>query len=120
MRRHKTKEPIGPATAPRIEAPMTARQNSSSMALSVVFAMCVPLDRAGRRVAVVVMMAVERDLIRNAGPEQLNKRRILRHRLRIAFAADVLIEADDVIGRGHHHMQIVADQKDAGGKLAPK
>ena len=44
MRRHRTKQPIGPATAPSIAAPATARQNSSSiMIMSVMVVVMVRL-----------------------------------------------------------------------------
>jgi len=64
---------------------------------------------------VIVVVGIDRQLA--AAAEQRDERRVARHRARIAFATDMMVEADNAIGLAHHHMQIVADQKDAAGKL---
>jgi len=61
----------------------------------------------------VVMMGVERQLARGARAEQFGEGRIAHHRMGIALATDMAVEADDPVGLRHHHMQIVADQEHA-------
>src|SRR4051812_30638520 len=119
MRRHSTKQPMGPATAPKIAAPATARQKSSSMR---VLPGCGPIARAGkdrarRGVGVIMMMGVKGDLLGNPGSEQSDESGIAHHSSGIAFAANVVVQADHVIGGRHHHVKIMADQKNGCAEL---
>src|ERR1700735_3583624 len=102
MRRHSTKQPSGPAAAPKSPAPSAARMRKSSMrAVSVIVA--VPM-------AVIVAMGVKRERVGHARPEQLREGGIAHDLLGLAFAADVAVEADDAVGLRHHDMQVVAHQ----------
>ena len=49
--------------------------------------------------------------------EQARILRVLRHGLRHARAADVAVDADDAVARGHDDVQIVADQQHADAAL---
>src|SRR5258706_10012415 len=97
MRRHRTKQPIGPATAPSMAAPATARQKSSSMMvmpMMVVLVMVVVRrlgveDRARSAVGVIVAVGIERDLIGHTRAEQSDESGIAHHGGRIAFAANM-------------------------------
>src|ERR1700686_5834296 len=104
MRRHRTKQPIGPATAPNSAAPATARQNSSSMPIMSVMVVVMRrnMENCPRRaVRVIVAMAVKRDLVGHLRAEQSDEGRIAHHGSRIALAANMPVETDHVIGRRH-------------------
>ena len=74
-------------------------------------------DGPGRRVAVIVVVGIERDLFGDGGSEQRDEGRVLSDPFGVAFAADMPVKSDDTIGRRHHHMQIVADEKNGGAQL---
>ena len=59
-------------------------------------------------VIMVVVMLINRHHRRHVLPEQMGKFRVARHRLRGAGTANMMIKADDLPGRGHDHMQIMA------------
>src|SRR6476659_3287184 len=111
MRRHRTKQPIGPATAPSIAAPATARQNSSSIMMMPVMAAMVMgrgmNNRARGAVGMIVAMGVEGDLVGHIWAEQSDEGRIAHHGCRVAFTANMPIETDDMVGRGHHDVKVV-------------
>ena len=70
---------------------------------------------ACQRMGVVVTMGIERQLAARA--EEFEEGGIARDRARVAFAANMMVEADDAIGLAHHHMQIMADQKNAAAEF---
>src|SRR6266567_2949729 len=110
MRRHSTKLPIGPATAPSIAAPATAPQNSSSMPIMSVIAVVMRPgveNRARRAVRMIVAMGVERDLIGHLGAEQSDKGGVAHHGSRIPLAADMPVETDHMIGRRHDDVKVM-------------
>src|SRR3954468_12436005 len=121
MRRHSTKQPIGPATAPSMAAPATARQNSSSMMVMSGMARVVRRmkDRPRRAMRVIVAMGVERDLIGHARTEKSDESRVAHHRGGVALAANMPVEADNMIGRRHDDVEVVADQQDGRAQLGP-
>src|SRR5580658_1913819 len=106
MRRHTTKEPSGPATAATPRPARPARSTKSSMLA----------DLFRRVVAVVVAMSVKREGV-DGHAEQGAIGGIAAHRLGMAAAADMVIEADDAVGRGHHQMEIMRDQQDPAPRL---
>src|SRR3569832_1762571 len=97
MRRHSTKQPMGPAAAPRRPAPAAARHRKSSM--------------AGPRVGVIVAINVEREFACDAWPKQLRESGILYDLLCPSLAADMAIETNHAIRLLHHHMQIETDEQ---------
>src|SRR5438874_12789047 len=114
MRRQSTKLPIGPATAPSIAAPATARQNSSSMPVMSGMVVVRPRveNRARGAVRVIVAMGVKGDLIGRLRPEQSDEGGIAHHGGRIALTADMPVETDHMIGRRHDDVKVMADQED--------
>src|SRR5579864_7940099 len=106
MRRHTTKEPSGPATRATPIPASSARSRKSSMGL----------DLAGDVMAVIMRMGVEREAL-DRGAEKRAVGGIARHRLRVPAAADMVIEADDAVGGGHHQMEIVRHQQHAAAML---
>lgn len=70
----------------------------------------------------VVMVGVDRQHLLLRSAEQAGKLGVARHALRFAVTADVAIEADHLVGAGHHQMQIVGDHQhgavELGGQLA--
>src|ERR1700682_6406858 len=109
MRRHRTKQPIGPATPPSSAAPATARQNSSSMPIMSVMVVVMPRNvenPARRAVRMIVAMAVKRDLIGHLRAEQGDEGGIAHHGSRIALAANMPVETDHMIGRSHDDVKV--------------
>ena len=60
---------------------------------------------------VVVMVAVDGDRARRARAEEPEIFRRFRNLVRATRAADVAVQADDAVGRGHHDMKVVRDQQ---------
>ena len=63
--------------------------------------------RAVGQMSVVMGMFIDGQRRRRPAAEQLAVLAALRHRTGRALAAHMTVQADDAIGRGHHHMQIV-------------
>ncbi len=68
---------------------------------------------------VVVVVVVDGELARHVFAEQGQVGGIPGHRLGTSGAADVVVEADHLVGRRHHQVQIVGNQKDATAPLVP-
>ncbi len=64
-------------------------------------------------VVMIMVMGVGRDHAGRRGTKELGEFRILLDFLRPAFAADMAIEADDMIAFGHHHVQVMAHHENA-------
>jgi hypothetical protein len=59
-------------------------------------------------VLVGMMVRVNREAIACSGAKQREVGGVRADRLGLAVAADVVIQTDDLVGRGHHQMQVVA------------
>ena len=70
-------------------------------------------------VIVIVVVRVGRDHACRGRPEELGELRVLLDLGGASLAADMAVEADDVIALRHHHMEIVADHEDAAAVLLP-
>jgi hypothetical protein len=68
---------------------------------------------AVRVVPVIVMMVIDGEGFDRLGTEQGDEGRIAAHRFRVADAADVVVKANDPVGRRHDQMQIVRNYQDA-------
>lgn len=68
-------------------------------------------------VPMVVMVVIDRNRFGDLMSEGFNKRRVVGNIGGIAAAADMLIQANDLVGRGHDQMEIVGDHEHAAVKL---
>src|SRR5579883_3681427 len=109
MRRHTTKEPRGPATAATPRPAKTARQRKSSMPMRL-------RRRDGTVMAVVMVVRIEREAIDRAAEERAISG-IAAHHLGQAAAADMMIEADDMVRRRHDEMEVMRDEQHAAAAL---
>ncbi len=70
----------------------------------------------------VVMVGVDRQHLLLWSTEQAGKFGVAGHALRFAVTADVAVEADHLVGAGHHQVQIVGNHQhgivELGGQLA--
>src|SRR6185437_1962239 len=104
------KEPSGPATSATPSPASTARTMKSSMAgrrfggVAVVMVLVI--------VGMVVVVGVDGEAVDRRAEERAIGG-IAAHRVGMATAADVMIEADDAVGGGHHQMQVVRYQQHA-------
>src|ERR687891_459148 len=107
MRRQTTKQPSGPAiaatpTPPRIARTMKSSSMASTLAMWRLFrGRLLRHDLAGEIVGVVVLMRIDGEAGGRPRPEQRHILGVAAHGLGPARAADVAIEADHAIGRGH-------------------
>lgn len=69
------------------------------------------LAATAKAVRVVMMVGVDRELA--AWAEEALIGAVAAHRLGAAGAAHMLVEADHVVGRGHHHVEVVTDEENA-------
>lgn len=69
-----------------------------------------------RQMGVVMVMAVNRKAPRARSTEELHIFRALADSLRCSAATNMPVQADDRVGLGHHHMQIVRDQQNAAAR----
>jgi len=67
----------------------------------VVMVMRRGLQMAPSAVGMIVAVGIERDLIGHARPKQSDEGGVAYHGGRIAFAANMAVEADNVIGSRH-------------------
>src|SRR6185437_4101762 len=111
MRRHTTKDPSGPATTATPIPASSARSTKSSMA---------GRHLRGLVVGLMVLVIVRMVMVVGVDGEAVDRRAeeraiggIAAHRVGMATAADVMIEADDAVGGGHHQMQVVRHQQHA-------
>src|SRR5215472_11471577 len=102
MRRHTTKAPSGPATMATPIPARAARSTKSGIARHL-FREVMP---------VVVVMRIEREAL-DRGPKEGAIGGIAAHRLGMAAAADVVVEADDTTRRRHDEMEIMRHQEHA-------
>jgi hypothetical protein len=56
---------------------------------------------------VAMVMIIKCQSTRLCRAEQFEKRRVVTDMLGVARTADMVIEADDMVGRGHHQMQVM-------------
>lgn len=63
-------------------------------------------------VVVIMIVTVKRQRPLGSCPEQRAVLRRIGHNLRRSFTADMPVEAQDAVGRGHHNVQIVAHHQD--------
>ncbi len=68
---------------------------------------------AGQIMAMIVMVVIDAERARGLGSEQAHIFGMLRHCLRDARAADVVIEADDAVALRHDDVQVVRDEQHA-------
>ena len=67
----------------------------------------------------VMAMGIERDLIGHPWAEQSDEGGIAHHGGGVAFTTNMPIETDDMIGRRHDDVKVVADQKDGRAEFRP-
>ena len=60
----------------------------------------------------IMAMGIERDLIGHPWAEQSDEGGVAHHGGCVALAANMPIEADDMIGRRHDDVKVVTDQQD--------
>lgn len=70
-------------------------------------------------VAVIVVMAVERQRALGAGAKERAVFLGLGHLFGRTFAADMTVEADHPVGGGHDDVEIMAHHQDGAAKLGP-
>jgi len=63
------------------------------------------------------VVLIERDVRMTTETKQCLKFIRLRYRDRRAGAADVSVEADDLVGFGHDHVQVVGNHQDPAVKI---
>src|SRR5579872_2050318 len=96
MRRQTTNAPRGPAAAATPIPAASARRTKSSMIMGV-----------------VVMMRIDRETVDRRSEERAIGR-VTGHRLGMAGAADMMIEAEHAVGGRHYQMKIMRDQQHCG------
>jgi hypothetical protein len=69
-------------------------------------------DVAGGVVDMIVIVNVDRHIARDLGSEQFQIGGVAQHRLRVPGAADMMVDADHLVGRRHHQMQVVGHHQD--------
>src|SRR5690554_3284350 len=118
-RRQTTEQPSGPATTATPRPPIRARQKKSPSTASLMLMVTGSLMAgAGNNVAVQVMlvvmvMMIHRQRFRYLVAEGFDKGRVVGNIRRIAAAADMLVQADHLVGGSHHQVQVVRDHDDA-------
>src|SRR5690554_1438187 len=109
MRRQTTKAPSGPASAAMPMPPASARIRNSATMMSTAFIRLrmVNDDIAMGIMLVAMVMIIKCERTRLCRAEQFEKRRVVADMLGVARTADMMIEAHDMVGRGHHQMQVM-------------
>ena len=79
----------------------------------------VAFDAVGKAMFMVVAVFVEGQSISSLGSEQADIFRVLGHLVGLARAAHMAIEAYNVVGCSHHHMQIVGNHQHTAAALIP-
>ena len=77
-------------------------------------------DVAGGVVDMVVVVDIDRHVARDLGAEQFQVGRVAQHRLRMPGAADMVVDANHLVGRCHHQMEVVGDHQDAAAAAVAK
>jgi hypothetical protein len=70
-------------------------------------------------VFVVMIMVIDAQLCGDTLPKQGNKCRMARDCLGTPGTANMLVQANDVIGRSHHHVQVVGNHQDTAPSMIP-
>ena len=70
-------------------------------------------------VIMIVVMRIGRDDPRGLRAEELGEFRIVPHRFRPAFAADMAVEADDAVAFRHDHVEIMRHHQYAAAMAPP-
>jgi hypothetical protein len=76
-------------------------------------------DMTGEVVAVIVVVGVDGEGPRIVGGEHGHVFGVAAHGLGVARAAEVAVDADDPVGRGHDDVEVVGDHQDAAAPQAP-
>ena len=59
----------------------------------------------------VVMVGIDCQALGNTCAEKLEESRVITHLLRLSMTANMMIQADDLIGSRHHQVQIMRDHQ---------
>jgi len=65
----------------------------------------------------IVMMRIHGKAIGDMFAKKRGKRGIIAHGMRMSGTADMMIQANDMVGRRHYEMKIMRDHEDAGSML---